>query len=164
MLPIFILSTSRGRVVKTKTQPLNPTAKALQYPFYRRVGGPQRQSGGEQRGENLFSPPGLKTGTSSPQQVTTGIAMRLKSILKKSEGRTLTHFMWLGRGQSVGSSEHSDEPSGSIKCGELLDQLRNQQLLKRSSAQMLVMNAISSFHMLCVMKMSLKTGHLCHNQ
>jgi len=42
MLPIFNLSTSRGRVVKTKTQPLNPTAKALQSPFYRRLGGPHR--------------------------------------------------------------------------------------------------------------------------
>jgi len=66
MLPIFNLSTSRGRVVNTKTQPLYPTAKALPYPFYRRLGGPHRQSGGEQRGENLSPPPGFKTGPSIP--------------------------------------------------------------------------------------------------
>jgi len=39
-LPIFNLCTMRGRVVNTKTQPLYPTAKVLQYPFYRRLGGP----------------------------------------------------------------------------------------------------------------------------
>jgi hypothetical protein len=40
MLPIFNLSIRRGRVANTKTQPLYPTAKVLQYPLYRRLGGP----------------------------------------------------------------------------------------------------------------------------
>ena len=40
MLHIFNLSTRKGRVVNTKTQPLYPTAEELQYPFYRRLGGP----------------------------------------------------------------------------------------------------------------------------
>jgi hypothetical protein len=33
-----------------------------------------------------------------------------------------------------GSCEHGDEPSGSIKCWELLEWLRNWQLLKKVSA------------------------------
>ena len=31
-----------------------------------------------------------------------------------------------GQGQMVGACEYGDEPSGSIKCGEFLDQLQNQ--------------------------------------
>jgi hypothetical protein len=33
-----------------------------------------------------------------------------------------------------GSCEHSNEPSGSIKCWEILEQLHNWQLLKEGSA------------------------------
>jgi hypothetical protein len=33
-----------------------------------------------------------------------------------------------------GSCEHGDEPSGSIKCWEVLEQLYNWRLLKKGSA------------------------------
>ena len=39
-----------------------------------------------------------------------------------------------GYGQVVGTCERGNEPSGSIKCGEFLDQLRIGQLLKKDSA------------------------------
>jgi hypothetical protein len=34
----------------------------------------------------------------------------------------------------VGSCEHGNEPSGSLKCWEVLDWLHNWQLLKKGSA------------------------------
>jgi hypothetical protein len=34
-----------------------------------------------------------------------------------------------------GSCEHGNEPSGSIKCWEVLDWLRNWSLLKKGSVQ-----------------------------
>jgi hypothetical protein len=33
-----------------------------------------------------------------------------------------------------GSYEHGNEPSGSLKCWEVLEQLRNWQLVKKGSA------------------------------
>jgi hypothetical protein len=33
-----------------------------------------------------------------------------------------------------GSCEHGDEPSGSLKCWEILEQLHNWRLLKKGSA------------------------------
>ena len=39
-----------------------------------------------------------------------------------------------GQGQVAGTCECGDEPSGFIKCGEFLDQLRTGQLLKKDSA------------------------------
>ena len=38
------------------------------------------------------------------------------------------------RNKMAGTYECGNEPSGSIKCGEFLDQLRNGQLLKKDSA------------------------------
>jgi hypothetical protein len=35
----------------------------------------------------------------------------------------------------AGCCEHGNEPSGSIKCGEFLDQLSDCQLLKKNSAR-----------------------------
>ena len=39
-----------------------------------------------------------------------------------------------GQGQVAGTCEFGNEPSGSIKCGEFLDQLQAGQLLKKDSA------------------------------
>ena len=40
-----------------------------------------------------------------------------------------------GQGQVAETCECGDEPSGSIKCGEFLDQLKTAYLLKKDSAQ-----------------------------
>jgi hypothetical protein len=37
------------------------------------------------------------------------------------------------KGQMAGACEFGNEPSGSIKCGEFLDQLRIGELLKKDS-------------------------------
>jgi hypothetical protein len=47
--------------------------------------------------------------------------IRLKFILNKLGKRTLTGFIWLRI--VAGSCEHGNEPSGSIKGKEFLDQL-----------------------------------------
>jgi hypothetical protein len=47
--------------------------------------------------------------------------------------RAWTGFIWLRIGQVVGCCECGNEPSGSIKCGEFLDQLRTGQLLRNDS-------------------------------
>ena len=39
-----------------------------------------------------------------------------------------------GQGQLAGTCEYGNEHSGSIKCGEFLDQLQNGYLLKKDSA------------------------------
>ena len=39
-----------------------------------------------------------------------------------------------GQGQVTGTCKGGNEPSGSIKCGEFLDQLRTGQLLKKEAA------------------------------
>ena len=39
-----------------------------------------------------------------------------------------------GSGQVAGTCECGNEPSGSIKCGEFIDQLRTAYLLKKDSA------------------------------
>ena len=39
-----------------------------------------------------------------------------------------------GQGQVVGTCKCGNEPSGSVKCGEYLDQLQTSQLLKKDSA------------------------------
>ena len=39
-----------------------------------------------------------------------------------------------GQGQVAGTCECGNEPSGSVKCGEFLDQLRTGQLLKQDPA------------------------------
>ena len=43
---------------------------------------------------------------------------------------------WAGPGQRqvAGGYECGNEPSGSVKCGEFLDQLQTSQLLKKDSA------------------------------
>ena len=38
------------------------------------------------------------------------------------------------QGQVAGTYECGNEPSGSIKCGDFLDQLRTGQLVKKNSA------------------------------
>ena len=40
----------------------------------------------------------------------------------------------LGQGQVGDACECGNEPSGSVKCGEFLDQLQTSQLLKKDSA------------------------------
>jgi hypothetical protein len=42
-------------------------------------------------------------------------------------------FIWLRMGSIVASCEHNNEPLGSIKGGEFLDQMSNCQLLKDSA-------------------------------
>ena len=39
-----------------------------------------------------------------------------------------------GQGQVADACEWGNEPSGSVKCGEFLDQLQTSQLLKKDSA------------------------------
>ena len=39
-----------------------------------------------------------------------------------------------GQGQVAGTSECGNEPSGSIRCKEILDKLRTGQLLDKASA------------------------------
>ena len=39
-----------------------------------------------------------------------------------------------GQGQVADGCECCNEPSGSVKCGEFLDQLQTSQLLKKDSA------------------------------
>jgi len=38
----------------------------------------------------------------------------------------------------VDSCEHGNEPSGTIKCGEFLDQLGTRQLIRKNSASLFV--------------------------
>jgi len=45
-----------------------------------------------------------------------------------------TGLIWLRIGTGVGLFKRDNEPSGSIKCGEFLDQMRSSQLLKKDSA------------------------------
>ena len=40
----------------------------------------------------------------------------------------------LGQGRVAGTRERGNEPSGSIKCGEFLDQLKTGCLLNKDSA------------------------------
>jgi hypothetical protein len=42
-----------------------------------------------------------------------------------------TGSIWLRIGPVEGSCEHGNEPSGSIKCWEVLERLYNWQLLKK---------------------------------
>jgi hypothetical protein len=48
--------------------------------------------------------------------------IRLKSTFKNWEGEW-TEFIWLGKGHAAGFCECTNAPSGSTKCGEILDQL-----------------------------------------
>jgi hypothetical protein len=48
----------------------------------------------------------------------------LKWIFKKWDGRHGPHWSDLEQGQVACTCECSNEPSGSIKCGEFLDLLR----------------------------------------
>ena len=50
------------------------------------------------------------------------------------EKQTCTHLVRSGQGQVAGTFEYGNESSGSMKCGEFLDQLRTGQLLKKDSA------------------------------
>jgi hypothetical protein len=56
----------------------------------------------------------------------------LKWIFKKWDGGM--DWIELPQGQVAGSCEYGNEPSGSIKCGEFLDELRTSGLLKKASA------------------------------
>ena len=48
-------------------------------------------------------------------------------------GRVLDQY-GSGQGEMAGTCECGDEPWGSVKCGEFLDQLQTGQLLKKDSA------------------------------
>jgi hypothetical protein len=48
-----------------------------------------------------------------------------KWILVKYDGMKWSGLIWLRVRTVLGSCEYPDEPSGSIKCGELLDHLWN---------------------------------------
>jgi hypothetical protein len=52
----------------------------------------------------------------------------IKCIIKK-----WTEFIWLRIGEVAGTCKCGNEPSGSIKCKEYLDQLINGQLLSNDS-------------------------------
>jgi hypothetical protein len=43
-------------------------------------------------------------------------------------------LIWLRIGTSRGSCEHGNEPSGSVKCWEVLEGPQNRRLLKKGSA------------------------------
>ena len=45
-----------------------------------------------------------------------------------------TGLTWPGQRQMAGTCEYGNEPSGCMKCGEFLDQLKPGQLLKKGSA------------------------------
>ena len=45
----------------------------------------------------------------------------MRWIFRKWDVRAWTGSMWLRIEQVVGTCEHSNKPSGSIKCGEFLD-------------------------------------------
>jgi hypothetical protein len=42
-------------------------------------------------------------------------------------------FIWLRTGMNAGSYEHGNEPSGSMKCWEILEQLDDWKLLEKDS-------------------------------
>jgi hypothetical protein len=44
-------------------------------------------------------------------------------------------LIWLRIGTSGGYCEHGNEPSGTIKCWEVLEKLPIKQILKKGSAQ-----------------------------
>jgi hypothetical protein len=54
----------------------------------------------------------------------------LKWILERYDGMEWIGWIWL----RIGTSEHGIEPSGSIKCWEVLEGLHNWRLLKKGSA------------------------------
>jgi hypothetical protein len=58
----------------------------------------------------------------------------LKWILERQDGMVWTGLIWLRIGTGGGLFEHSDEPSGSVKCWEVLEWLHNWWLLKKGSA------------------------------
>jgi hypothetical protein len=45
-----------------------------------------------------------------------------------------------GQGPMAGCCEHGNEPSGSIKGKELLDLMRNYQLIKKDSVESITVN------------------------
>jgi hypothetical protein len=52
----------------------------------------------------------------------------------REDGMVWIGFMWLRMGTSEVSCEHNNEPSGSIRCWEVLEWLHNWRLLKKGSA------------------------------
>ena len=60
--------------------------------------------------------------------------LRLLENLGTASKHTHTHISGSGQGQLEGTCKCSNEPSGSIKCGEFLDYLRTDQLLKKGCA------------------------------
>jgi hypothetical protein len=58
----------------------------------------------------------------------------LKWILEKQDGMVWIGVMWLRIGPVEDSCEQGSEPSGSIKCWEVLEWLHNWRLLKEGSA------------------------------
>jgi hypothetical protein len=58
----------------------------------------------------------------------------LKQMLRYVIGRHGLNLSGAGWGQEAGFCEHSNEPSGSIKCGEFRDWLWNCQFLNKNAA------------------------------
>ena len=58
----------------------------------------------------------------------------MKKDLQQIDERALTELVWLMQEQVAGCCECGNEPSGSTKCGEFLDQLRTCQLLRKDYA------------------------------
>jgi hypothetical protein len=63
---IFNLDTRWRRVVSLIRRPLYPRRKGLQYPFDRKLGGPQSQSGRGGEEKNSQPPPGIEPDSSIP--------------------------------------------------------------------------------------------------
>jgi hypothetical protein len=55
-------------------------------------------------------------------------------ILERQNGMTWIGLMWLKTGTKGGVCEDGIQPSGSIKCWEVLEWLHNSRLLKKGSA------------------------------
>jgi hypothetical protein len=58
----------------------------------------------------------------------------LRQLLQKRDGRARNGIKWLRVGPAAGSCEKGNEPSGSTKCGELLEWLRTCELIREDSA------------------------------
>ena len=58
----------------------------------------------------------------------------------------------LGQGQVAGTCECGNQPSGSIKCEEFLDQLKTSQLLKKDSTPWSMINKYGFWDTRAVLK------------
>jgi hypothetical protein len=54
-----------------------------------------------------------------------------------------------------GFCEHGNEPSGSIKCCEILEQLSNWRLLEKGSAPWSLVTYVDEFNKTCILYFSI---------